>query len=299
MKRLTLGLCMAISLAASAQLADVGRPEAIMQGTHSDLYNPVLSRDGSKLLFSAADYSNLRIYDFASGAAATICTDARSGFDAQFTADGCEVIYVSQTDGADGRKYRRLRSYDIARGANANLTEPARRIERPALGTEAIDARIDGTTRRLGKRAVSRAVRTEGSTLYITVDGKESAYSPVASEAGYLWESLSPDGTKVMFVAAGKGIVVTDLKGNVLARPGNYEAPVWFGNDHIVAMRATDDGHQYRSSQILLLSADGSASQELTRPESMSMFPAASAEGGKVVYNTVDGRLYQLSVKLK
>lgn len=141
-------------------------------------------------------------------------------------------------------------------------------------------------------------VRTEGDKLFIKTGGKEKAYTPVECQAGYCWASLSPDGTKVVFLAAGKGLVVCDLNGNVLSRPGNYEAPVWFGNDYLVVQNATDDCHQICSSQILLLKADGSAMQELTKPESMTMTPAASFSAGRIVYSTIDGRMYQMFVKL-
>lgn len=142
-------------------------------------------------------------------------------------------------------------------------------------------------------------IRTEGTTLYITRNGREKAVQPVERSAGYLWESLSPDGQKIAFYAAGVGIVVTDLEGRILSMPGNFEAPAWFGNDCLVAQNATDDGHQLHSSQIVLLKADGSAMQPLTKPESMSMFPTASADANRVVYSTVDGLLYELTVTLK
>ena len=128
-------------------------------------------------------------------------------------------------------------------------------------------------------------VRTEGSELIITRNGVEKRYTPVECTAGYCWASMSPDGKKVVFLAAGKGLVVTDMEGRVIARPGNYESPAWF--------------HQLHSSQILLLSLDGSEKQELTKPESMTMTPTASIKANKVVYSTITGRLYEMDVKLK
>lgn len=164
-----------------------------------------------------------------------------------------------------------------------------------------VTVRIDAAKAPKHASASKVAVSTEGSKLIVRQGNKTSEYTPVESYAGYLWPSLSPDGTKIMFVAAGKGIVVTDLKGKIISLPGSkrLEAPVWFGNNHIVAMNTTDDGHQLASSQIVLLTLDGSASQELTRPESMAMFPAASGSAERVVYNTIDGRLYLLNVKLR
>ncbi len=142
-------------------------------------------------------------------------------------------------------------------------------------------------------------VSTEGSVLTITRDGQSRQYTPVPSEAGYLWASVSPDAQKVMFFAAGSGIVVCDLDGNVLSRPGNYESPVWYGNNHILAQNATDDGHQFSSSQIVLLTMDGSQMQELTAPESMSMTPSGAFDCNTVVYSTIDGMLYKMNVYIR
>ena len=241
MKKIILTLCLTCAAATtlSAQLADISSPTPLLKGVESEMYNPVLSADGKQLMFSASDYTNLRTFDFESGAVSKINANRAQAYKARFD-------------------------------ANDNVTFN-----------------------------YATSVRTEGSTLYITVNGRETGYSPVESYAGYLWESLSPDGQKVMFVAAGHGVVITDLKGNVLAHLGNYEAPVWYNNDLVVVQKSTDDGHQYKTSQILMIKADGSETQAITRPESMTFSPAASAEAQKIVYNTIDGRLYQVNVTLK
>ncbi len=197
------------------------------------------------------------------------------------SADGQHLLF-------SGIDYTNLRTYDFASGSVQKIT---------ANPNEALVAHFDNADK--VALAPRTNVRTQGSTLYICVNGQEKAYTPVEAQAGYLWESLSPDGKKVMFVAAGKGIVITDLNGNILSRPGNFEAPVWFGNDHIIAQNSTDDGHQYSSSQIVLIKADGSETQAITKPESMTFAPAASAEANKVVYSTIDGRMYQVNVTLK
>lgn len=226
------------SMTMSAQMATVSTPQPILKGVETNLYHPVLSADGQRVLFSDADYTNLRTYDFESGVVEKLNVDNRAALNAHFDAKG-KVTLRPETK-----------------------------------------------------------VRTEGTTLYITVNGVQKGYHPVDCYAGYLWESLSPDGTKVMFVVAGKGVFITDLEGNIISTPGKYEAPVWFGNDHILVQNSTDDCHQFTSSQILLMTADGSDKQAITRPESMTFSPTASYENGRVVYTTVDGYLYQVNVKL-
>lgn len=273
-------LCSA-ALPAFAQIADVSSPQPLLRGVQSNLYNPVLSADGSRLLFSNADYSNLRMYDFNLGVTVKISEDARSGYEATFNDDASAVTFVTRTaPDASTPATMTTRRYDVATATVSNDGPQGRRLA-PAA-------------RKVGKNSV----RTVDNVLYINVNGRETSCSPVDAVA-YLWASLSPDGSKVMFVAAGKGIYVTDLNGNIMSFAGNYEAPVWLGNDCIVAMKATDDGHQYRSSQILLVRPDGSEVQAITRPESMSMFPTASISAGKIVYCTIDGYLYQVDVTLK
>lgn len=225
------------ALTLNAQIAEVSKPEPILRGVESEMFNPVLSADGNYLMFSDANYTNVRQYEFASGAISHVNIGQR----------------------------------------------------------QAIRARVDNQ----GRISEPVGVRTEGSTLYITKNGVEKAYTPIDSYAGYIWASLSPDGQKVMFVAAGHGIVITDLDGKIIAEPGNFEAPVWFGNDHIVVQNTTDDGHQFHSSQILLMNLDGTQQQAITRPESMTFTPAASLQGHKIVYNTIDGYLYMVNVTLK
>lgn len=74
--------------------------------------------------------------------------------------------------------------------------------------------------------------------------------------------------------------------------------PQWYGNDYIVAQNAKDDGHQYVSSQLMLLKADGSFKTELTSPTSMSMQPSVAKDSHKIVYTTIDGRLFEMELTI-
>jgi hypothetical protein len=246
----TLTLAGALSLSAQlrvnsseAQIAEISSPTRLLSGVQSDMHNPVLSTDGTKLLFSSSDYSNLRVYDFIDNVTKAMTATKRQSFKSHFI-------------GADNA---------------VSFNDDTQKV----------------------------MARTAGSQLFITVNGKETAYQPVECNAGYCWASVSPNADRVMFVAAGQGVIITDLKGNIIGRPGNYEAPVWYNNDYIVAQNSTDDGHQYSSSQIVMLSVDGTKAQALTNPESMTMSPTASSKAGMIVYSTIDGMLYRINVKLK
>jgi Tol biopolymer transport system component len=236
------------------------------------------------------------MYDFNDNVVVKISSEDRAGLDASFSPDGKEIYFVTQTL-QDKRNMRQVKKYDVASRQTVEVSKLGRVGAAPVATTKGFATTIDGKL--LVTDNTATRVRTEGATLIIAKNGVEKTYTPIERSASCIWSSLSPDGSKVMFFAAGYGIVITDLEGKVLATPGNYEDPVWFGNDHIVAMNATNDGYNYHSSQIILLSVDGSQKQELTKPESMTMNPTASFEAGKIVYATIDGRLYQMNINLK
>ena len=296
MKKVLIMALAAMSLTAQAQIVDVTSTQQLLKGVDSNMYYPVLSTDGSKMLYTSENFQGLKLYDFKDNVTQKVSDESRAGLDATFSCDGQTVYFVTQT-WQDNRNMRQAKSYDIATRKLNEISAKGRVVARPMALKNGVMTTIDGVVSITDNK--STTVRTKGSVLYIGRNGVEKAYTPVESHAGYLWESLSPDGTKVMFFAAGKGIVITDLNGNVLKQLGNYESPVWFGNDCVVAMNAKHNGYQHTASQIVLMRADGSELQELTRPESMTMNPTASFEAGKIVYNTIDGRLYQMNISLK
>lgn len=262
MKQKFFALALAFAtLAANSQVVEVVSKEPLLQGVESDMFHPTISADGEYLLFTSSNYTGLKVYDFENNVTTKISDEPRAGFKAKFCGD--KVVFETKTRGEFG--------------SNAIKTKSA------ALSSAVATHKV--------------TVRAEENTVYITKNGVEKAFSPVENSAGYIWESVSPDETKVMFFAAGKGIVIMDTDGNVLSMPGNYENPAWLGNNAIVAMNATDDGHQFRSSQIVALSLDGQKIQQLTTPESMTMTPTATADGETIVFGTIDGRLYKMNVK--
>lgn len=297
MKKLFLSVIAFAGIATmNAQIADVESVVPLLKGVESEMHNPVLSADGSQLLFTECDYTGLRLYDFNDNVVVKVSSEKRAGLDASFSPDGKEIYFVTQTL-QNNRNMRQVKKYDIASRKTMDVSKQGRIVSSPVATAKGFATIVDGELLVTDNKATR--VRTEGTALIIAKNGVEKSYTPIENSAGYIWSSLSPDGTKVMFFAAGFGIVITDLNGNVISTPGNYEAPVWFGNNHIVAMNATNDGHNYRSSQIVLLNADGSQLQALTKPESMTMNPTASFGAGKIVYATIDGRLYQMNIKLK
>ncbi len=294
MKRLTMMLlAVGVLLPVMAQDVEVVALKRLLEGVEGPAFYPVLNSSGDRLLFSTEDGA-LKMHDLADGVTTIVTRDYVAGHDACWGGDG-KVYFVTQQTGEDRLVYRAGQCYDPATCRVNQVTDPQHGAVRavPATRGGALMAPQRGFR---SSGDIGSATWTEGSRLHVIVNGEERVFSPVDSWAGYLWASLSPDGKKVAFFAAGKGIVVIDLRGQMLAMLGKYEMPCWYNNDYLVAQNAKDDGHQFTSSQIMLLKADGTWQAELTKPVSMAMQPTCG--GGKIVYTTIDGLLYEMKINI-
>lgn len=294
MKKTLLLLMWVWAMVASAQQVTVTSTTPLLRGIEPAFY-PTLSPSGDRLLYSDVDANGLKMLDLATQQVTTISNESGAGIDARWSYDG-QVYYVtSKVDEKSRLVFRTGMRYDLARQASDVVLEAQHGAVHLETGTAGMAMNGENHTfAATPKRGVS--VYTTGSQLVVNINGKENRYTPVESYAGYLWSSVSPAGDKIAFFAAGRGIVVTNLQGKVLAELGNYEMPCWFNNDYIVAQNATDDGYQFTSSQILLLKADGTYRHELTAKTSMTMQPTAG--GGKIAYTTIDGNLTVITIDI-
>lgn len=278
---------------ASAQQVTVVERSRLLQGVEGPAYHPVLSADGSHLLYCSGEHDGLKLYSFDDNVATWVSDETGAGIDAFWGGDG-KVYYVTQERRHNNLIYRTGHCYDMAHAQSSVVLEAQHGPVRPMPATRG--AALRGATQYASSKRLGVAVTTQGSEVVLSVNGQERRFSPVESHGGYLWASLSPDQQRVAFFAAGTGIIVIDLDGRVVARLGNYEMPCWYDDNYLVAQNATDDGHQFTSSQIVLLKADGSFCHALTQPTSMTMQPTCG--GGRIVYTTIDGQLSQMKIQI-
>ncbi len=140
-------------------------------------------------------------------------------------------------------------------------------------------------------------VSNENCQLTLHRNGTVSRLTPDGAEAHYIWASLSPDGTRILYNTQ-HGTSVCDLQGHKVAYLGHVNAPVWYGNDYVVGHLDLAEDVETVSSVILLAKADGSSVQELTGSNEIAYYPSVSASTGRIVYNNQDGdvRLMQLNL---
>lgn len=288
-------LCVFLS---NAQDVRIVRHEQLLKGIESQCYNPVLSPDGQKVLFTQSDYEGLNVYDIADDVVTPLASDQLAGFSPAFSKDGKSVYFLSQTR-ENMLVYREMKSVNLDGTGMSTVMGKSRGMLHPVAVDGGVVTVSDNGRKLKAKSNGGTYAYSAGKKIVVVKNGIEKKIAPVPTKYTYIWESLSPDGTKILFYAGGKGAYICDLDGNLVAELGKYTSPAWCGNDYVVAVNATHDGHQYETSQIVLLKVDGSYKKELTAPVSMSMHPTASASGDRLTYNTIDGRLFLMDLRIK
>ena len=140
-------------------------------------------------------------------------------------------------------------------------------------------------------------VDNENLDLNLYRGGEKVVLKP-HGDVNYIWSSLSPDQTMILFNTK-HGTGICDLNGKEIINLGqDFDAPVWYGNDYVVGMDDNHDGYYNIESSIMIASVDGSLVQRLSAPEDMGMYPNVDAKSGRIVYATENGeiRLMQLNL---
>lgn len=279
----------------SAQNIQVKSQYEITTTASKTAHFPTISEDGSLLLYSTTSFHGLFLYDFATKQEKTISKLQNSGYDPIFSNDNSKIFFRNTTF-ENGRRYDALESYDLNTGKQVQMMKPQRdlRSARSYHNGALIQAdnKLYKATFGRTKAVIPTYVSSENLKIYVYVDGKRTEIDPVKGEnINYIWASLSPDNSKILFTAVGKGTYVCDLNGSIVADLGYLNSPVWYDNQFVVGMQDWDDGHVVTSSAVLMLSLDGKVKKQISNQSHIAMYPTASSKAGRVVYSTLDGKL--------
>ncbi len=278
-----------------------GSAAGVKQGSEKTLVDscgffPQLSPDGQWLLFSTTDATHLLLKNLSTGNHTVVSSTGYPGFDAIFGPDG-KVYYVTQERKKNNLIFRTGHCYDPATGKDEIVLKPQHGQVQAlhAAGGVVINGerQVYSSAKQVGAWAFTR-----GTTLYLVdATGVCREMSPIDDSNGYLWASLSPDGTRVMFEAASHGVVVCDLNGRVIAELGELLMPSWYNNDYIIAMSNAGNA-RLTGSRIWLIAVDGSLFKPITPKEERAVHPMTA--GGKVVYTVqYRGEIKQLELDIE
>lgn len=266
-------------------------------------FYPVLNAEGDLLLYSTGGYKGLYLFNLRTGEERSISTVQNAGYSPIFSNDSRRVFFRNTTFD-QGKRYDALMSYELKSRKETQMIAPQRNLRTATNYDNGTVVKAGGklykATFGRSKALVPAYVSSEDLKIFVYNNGKRSEIAPIAGEnINYIWVSLSPDNTKILFTAVGKGTYICNLAGKVLAEIGYLNAPVWFGNDFVVGMCDKDNGEYVTSSEIVVVSADGKYRQSVSDAKHIAMYPAASRKANRIVYNTVNGKLIVSEISIQ
>lgn len=279
-----------VALSLNAQVVTVTSDVML---TDSAAYFPQLSDDGKNLIYAPTDAHPLIMQDVATGATRIVSDKGLPGFDAVFDNKG-NIVFMTIEQRDNRLLYRGVSRYDVKKGKIKQLLKPQHGAVHIVKGTKGLALVGESKSRDLKKAGT--VAWTQGDRLMISVNGKVRQLRPVQGTVGLLWASVSPDGTRVAFEAATKGVYVCDLDGNHLTSLGMYLMPCWYNNDYLVAM-SNAGNIRISGSNIHLLKADGSFAQPLTDSKIAAIQPMVSND--KIVFTTKAGVVHVMTLSIQ
>ncbi len=296
MRKILLSLAVLASSVASAQLLNVGSIEKVNLPAGVSAVQVAMSHDGS---FAIINGSGLQKVDLATGKTTKIAESA-SLQNVEISEDGSTVVF-RQSSYQGKLRYTSLKSVNLNNGKETTLVAPSRNLQ----GFNVVGNRVNAVNRgQISTKALSATAKATApvasinrGALQVTVNGVTKNISPQGTSGqSYLWPSVSPDGTKVLYYHVGTGAWVCNLDGSNPVKVADIRAAQWYNNNIVVGMDDTDDGSVVTSSKLVAVKADGKVRQDLTQVSSMAMYPSVAGNGSRIAYSTPNGELFIMNI---
>lgn len=274
-KTIILSGLLAMALSSSAA---VNFSEAEELALPQSILNPVLSPDGKYVLFSSSNHDGLSMLDLAKGTISVVDDAPGAGFNPVFTSDSKSIVYrtVSRRDGLTELDARR---FDIAGNVGEKIAGFSRNSEDAVtLSGREKYALADYRSIRLVDNGIAREI------------------SPLSDAHSYLWASLSPDGSRLLFCEPFKGVFVAEADGSnpvKIAAKGDF--PAWVDNNTVVYVLSHDDGYVVLDAALMACDLSDMSTTAVTDKE--ARIGELSAAAGSVVYTTLDGKTFRITLK--
>ena len=256
------------------------------------------------LLVAGEGYKGLSILDTRRGRVSVISDEAGAGYEPAVTADGKKVLFRSDSY-SDNRKYSSIQSYDIESGVSQILLDKERDVLPPAVSENAVLLKSENE-QRIENYGTSMTKGTGGGTFVVIEDmmpvlyrGDERKPLMPNGDGFYIWASLSPDKTMILYNYQGRNTYICDMEGKVLHDLGTINAPRWFNDQIVIGMDDQDDGHRITSSELVYYSLAEKTRKVLTSTSERSeMFPFAFGNK-KIAFTTDNGEIYVMKIRIR
>ena len=300
MRKVALAFAAAFAVGCWAQVFNVASLVPVQLPEDVGTKVVAISGQGDFILLTTDNNSGLTKLDLSTGKAQNITQAAGAGYDARVSPDGKRVVYRENLFTPGHLRMVLLRSINLESGQHKELVAPTRSLQGVALNNQAALPVTRGQVAAKGfegkvsaKNAVVLSINNR--QLMISRNGKTRNLSPNGKEKSYLWPSLSPDGTKILYYVGAEGAFVCNLDGGDVKPLGMMRAPQWWDDATVVGMYDQDDGEFVYASRIVATNLKGDK-QTLTPDSLIAMYHKVSAQAGKIAFSTPDGKAYIINV---
>jgi Tol biopolymer transport system component len=268
---LLVAACM-VCMLASAQILQVVSVQELKGASYQDARVAGISPQGDYVLMTNGSNQGLKRYDLATGKLSVVTEAEGAGYNVQFTADGKEIVYRERFTDENKLRYNNIMRANFSTNKKEMVAKKQTNNEKMVIPGSNI------------------VLHNTECMMYIEKNGKRIKVAPQGNEVNYIWASLSPDKTKILYYVSEMGCYVCNIDGTNSQFIGwDCRAPQWYNNEIIISMNDQDDGHFTTKSAILAYTLDGKV-QVLTSPDMVAMYPFAAE--GKVVFSTLQGKTY-------
>ena len=289
------------SFYAQAQYIQVEQVEYIKFNDKVQGFYPRFSPVGDYIVFSNVNYAGLSSFDLNTRKLTELTNDLGAGYNTQISADGKTILY-NKIELVKNMRQNSLVQIDKASKQKVALTAPSR---------DAVAARFAANKPMFvsSQKKQARGIKTNQQKPIISIEDRKMVLyrgssrmvlTPNGSHESYIWPSISPDGTKIAYTVVGKNTFVCNIDGTDPVYLGYLNAPKWLTNKWVIGMDDKEDGVNLISSDLIAVDVRGKIRQQIASPAGKKvLYPAPSADGKRIVFNTEKGEIFMLTVNIK
>lgn len=283
-----------------AQSVKVLETKQIQIENNMEAFYPFFGKDNSQIFFTTDNYKGLYTVDADSKQYSVISELNGAGYNPLLIDDETIVYRTHQI--IEGRKYQSVTAHEMQTGRKSTLEKDQRKLKLPyqmqsssllMINDNQLDKKQMPNSKLSKSNNTTNAVYVEDNNL-IYVTGNETKQLNPLGKGVYVWESISNNGTMILFTFGNKGAFICDLEGNIIDNIKEAHFPKFSPDDKYISyMIDKDDGYNYTSSDIYVYSLESKNSFPITQTsDSIEMYANWSKSGNQLIYNTINGQLF-------
>lgn len=294
-----------VTASLEAQEVRVTRTRQIKLPDNDINFLSAVSPDGKLILVSGPNYKGIYLTGKRGGSIKQISDAPGAGFEPRFSEEG-RYLFFREDEFPDQKKVSSLIQYDMSTGERKVVAGKSSDMASPVVTGNNVHYRSDGRLHTvkidntsIKSRGPDIFVVSENLTPVVYLNGERKPLKP-NGDGSYIWASVSPDHTKLLYYFAGGGTFVSDLEGRILFSLGQISAPRWLSNSMVIGMEDHDDGYRVTGSEIVCFSLSSGKRMNITAtPSRAEMYPLPFPDGRDVVFQTPEGEIFVMRLKIK